>query len=231
MNGTRAAWKLAAARWRAFVGTYWPVVLLLPIGAAAIVALFWVLDHQTGSNLAANLPAGLLGVTVSAIVTVFIVERALRAAAGRRAQPLLKAALHVTRAHCGRCIWAFVHKCSAAVPWPGGTVDAEGAIKRLKEAAARSDSFTHLDEAERQALYDSISRHNSVLQDERQLHAIALSWCPEVDTSLIQIDDAIRAWSAYRDGEATPEEENPAICETAARFLELDSRLRTILGY
>lgn len=88
MNTPRHIWKVATGLWRALISTYWPVVLLLP--TAAIVALFWVLDHQTGSNLSANLPAELVGVTVSAMVTVFIVERALRAADRRRAQPLLE---------------------------------------------------------------------------------------------------------------------------------------------
>jgi len=231
MDITRHLSKLLPQELRDWISIHWPVVVLIPMAAAAIVILFWLFDRTTGSNLSANVPAELIGVAVSAIVTVFIIERALSVAQERRRESLVRSVLYVIRAHCGHLIWSFVWKCNPDVPRPEGKTGAEAAIQRLQEAVTRLDSFTHLEPAQRQDLFDEVSQSNSVLQDERQQHAVVLLSYPELYQYLVDVDRAIREWSAYRDHDAPPDEENPVICRVANIFLQLDLSLRNILGY
>jgi hypothetical protein len=228
---TRYLSKLLPRELRNWISIHWPVVVIIPMAVIVIVFLFWFFDRTTGSNLSANVPAELVGVAVSAVVTVFIVERALRLAEERRRGPLVKSALYVIRAHCSHLMWPFVWKCNPDVPRPEGKTGPEAARQRLQEAVTGHDCFTHLQPAERQDLFDEVSQSNCVLQDERRQHAPLLLKYPDLYRYLVDVDGAIREWSAYRHLDAPADDENPVICRVASIFLQLDSSLRSIPDY
>lgn len=209
----RHLWKLVPQGWRRSITTYWPVVVLLP-ATAAVLALFWIFERATGSNLTANLPAELIGVAISAVVTILIVERAMRAAEERRLQPALESVGRRMQDVCDECITLLAlysgpdletHLIDDARDLYSGpslethlTDHARKARRQwLRGALDRREAFSHTGEEVRHTLYEEIARYHEQLQNLAISRQIIIELNPRLEPLLAKVQQAMAEWSIY----------------------------------
>lgn len=93
----------------------------------------------------------------------------------------------------------------------------------------QADCFSHLEEGERQSLYQQIKQSVEVLQSELSNHQTVFSRHPDLYSAVVKVEREVLGWSAYRDDDSEPgvpgKEENPTICQIARLFLALESEL------
>lgn len=213
-----------------YLRPYW-IVLAFAVLLILGTAIFYV-RREARDGILSNAPWELVGIAVSALVTVFVVERVMAAAEERRWQPLIQTILWRVRAHSMHCIAVLSAKCNPDIPRANERYDHEGRCARLREAIEKADCFSHLASEERQALYHQIEGSANVLQDELSRHQLVFSRHPDLYRAIVQVEGKTLEWSAYRDADLRPgvtgQEENPIICQVACVFLALDSELEKI---
>ncbi|MBI2914026.1 MAG: hypothetical protein HYY03_08910 [Chloroflexi bacterium] len=209
---------------------YWIVVAL---SAILIVGggLFFVTESARDGFLP-NAPEELLGVALSALVTVFVVERAITSAEERRRLPLSQTILWRIRLHSMHCITLLVAQCDRDIAPANERRDHQGRREHVRHAIQQPDCFSHLQTEERQSLYGQIRASADVVRDELSHHQVVFSWYADLYRAIVEVDYRTLEWSAYRDAELQPDvtgqEENPIICDVARAFLALDDQLQRI---
>jgi len=208
---------------------------LIVVAFSAVLALasgtFFV-SQSVRDGFLPNAPAELLGVAFSALVTLFVVERAIQLAEERRWQPLTQTILWRIRAHSMHSTALLAAKCNPNIPRTHQRHDHDGRRDRLRNAVAQENCFSHLGSDEYQTLYSQIRASADVLTDELSYHQIVFSKLPDLYRAIVKVENDTLGWSAYHEAElqyeVTGQEENPIICQVARAFLALHSELGKI---
>jgi hypothetical protein len=210
---------------------YWIVATFATVCILGTV-VFFVVWQSVRDGFMPNVAAELLGIGASALVTVFVVERAIALAEDRRWRPLTETILWRVRAHSMHSITVLAAKCNPNIAQATEKSDREGRRTRLNHGIQQPECFSHLEDEDRRTLYQQISRTAGVLEGELSHHQMVFSRHPDLYRGIVKVERETLAWSAYRDADLRPgvtgQEENPMICQVACAFLALESELEKI---
>ncbi len=173
----------------------------IPVSGTAsvllIVALLLLLAEPVRSDFVPNLAPELVGIAASAVITVFIVERALAAAEKRRWEPTVQATFHRLLAQCDR-----------AVPLLGMyfrsrqgemTVQSPRAWAQLLSEAIRSGEMpADLHSLAHDWVFNEVSARNQQIQTMSSQWQVVVSRRPDLFPRIQAIDDGIAHWSYIR---------------------------------
>lgn len=206
---------------------YWPVVafaVLVILGSG----IFFV-RRESRDGILSNAPLELLGIGISALVTVFVVDSALKAAEARQWGPLTDTILSRVRAHAMHGVALVSRKMREDLRPTARSVDHEARRDALGAAIVDKGCFSHLTASERQSMYRQISQSSAVLQSEIAIHQAVFSRVPDLYRAIVELERTVLGWSAYRDEDpdyaVTGEEESPTICQVAGALLRVDGEL------
>ncbi len=202
------------------------------------VVLMLLADRSLGGSLTSNLPAEALGVAVSALVTVVIVERALAMSEKRQWAAALRSTLRRMMGDCDYCVSYLALKARR----PGDTLPEGNAniAAWLSRAVQTPDSFSHLDRDGHGLLLEDLRRRHGFLQDSAVRVQVVLARKPVLFHHLQELDRAMLYWlgvhAAYdlTDNRAKRcelvETEAGAVRDVARKLLGLRGEIQGAIG-
>ena len=172
-------------------------IITLALLAVLAILLMLLADRSLGKSLTANLPAEALGVAISALVTVFIVERALAAAEKRRWDPSVQAAFHRVLAQCSRAI---THLAMYYQSRPGELriETPRRWAELLSESMGSAEMPADLHSFAHDWVFSEVSIRNQQIQTMTSQWQVIVSRHPDLFPCIQAIDDAIADWSFTR---------------------------------
>ncbi len=209
---------------------YW-IVAAFSVLLLLLSSIFYV-RAEARDGILSNAPWAMMGIAISALVTVYIVNSAIQSADEQRWRPLSQTILERVRAHSQRCIATLSRKISPPYEPARGRLDRFGRRDRVRDAIDETACFAHLTPDERQILYQEIRLSANVLRDELAIHQAFFSRHPDLYRVIVELERRVLGWSVYRDAtldpDVTAEEESPTICQTADAVIAIDAELENL---
>lgn len=224
-------YKSASLLWHSL---YAQTITLALLAVAAI--LFMLLaDRSLGRDLTANLPAEAIGVAISALVTVFIVQRAFETSEKKRWAPALRSTLLRMLADCDYCISYLALKAKPkGVELPKGARNIAPWLTRMLES---KDAFFRTDRAGRRLMIDDLQRRDEYIQDAAFRAQVVIAREPSLFHQLLELHRSVLYWLGVH---ATPdltddppqgldETEVEAMRDVARKFISLRSEIQRVI--
>ncbi len=173
------------------------LVGLLGLATALAIVVLLITDWSQVHLLTNNLPAEAVGVALSALITVFIVERALAAAEERRWKASVRATVNRLLAHCSHAITHLAmyyesRQGELRIETPARWAEVLSEAIRLTDTRSPLPSFAH------EWVFDEVSTKNELIQTIASQWQIVVSRHPQLFTRVQATDDAVANWSYTR---------------------------------